>query len=124
MLSLLKNDKTSRLIVGPLMRKRTGKSSTNYKTAELLKKVSEERLAEVIRDCTARSDQVALLRAMNRAGLTTLKNEQRTGQKPTKLGLWDFKRREYVKALSIRGFFLMARFRIYLAIENLRMVKH
>ncbi|QQS19758.1 class I SAM-dependent methyltransferase [Candidatus Saccharibacteria bacterium] len=123
MLKLLKSGRSSKLIIGPLMNKRSSVCSTRYLTTELRKNVSRRKLNEAIKDSSVPRDKVAYLRAMNRAGLTTLRNEQRTGQKPTKLGLWDYKHREYVKAFTLRGLLLMTRFRMYLAIEKAKTVK-
>ncbi len=123
MLGMLKNSTSSRLVVGPLVNKRTGSASTNYLTTELIKNAGKEDVAGLVTDSTVPKDQIGFYRAMNRAGLMTLKNEQRTGQKPTRLGLWDFKTRQYVKALSVRGFLLLARFRLYLVMEKIRSEK-
>lgn len=124
MLNLLKDNQASKLTVGPLVAKRTGQVSTHYLSVEVDKNVSEVNLANIVWDCTIPKGQAGFYRAQNRAGLAIFKNRQRTGQNPTRLGLWDIQRGQYVKAFSIRGLFLMARFRIYLAIEKFRKAKY
>jgi len=120
MLGFLKESTASELVVGPLVAKRTGQSSANYLTTTLSKKMSEKELATIANDCTFPKERAGYYRAINRAGLATFKNGERTGQKPTKLGLWDIKRSRYVKAFSIRGLFLIVRFRIFLVLEKIR----
>lgn len=107
-----------RLVVGPLLAHRTGSAATNYLTATLAADAAD--IARIAHASSVPSDQVWFYRAMNRAGLMTIKNGERTGQTPTRLGLWEFATRRYVDVRSARGLYLCARFGIFLAVEKLR----
>lgn len=123
LVSLLKTYTTSKLILGPLINKRNQKRSTHYLTTELSHKPSSARLEMAVHGSLLSRDAAISTRAMNKAGLTMLKNGQRTGQTPTKLALWDYKNRRYIKVLTPRGMLLIIRFGYYLSIEKIKTIR-
>lgn len=110
-----------KLTVGPLVSSRTPDDpSTTFRVAETTKDASEAELTKLAEDSTIPSELAWTYRAINRAGVGVLRHKSRTGQEPTRLGLWDIQKDQYLKALSPRGLRLTGGLAMHLAVEKLR----
>lgn len=109
-----------KVTVGPLVGERGDNSASMWQVAELRKDSPTALVEKAVYQSIPTSNHMGMYRAINRAGVAIMKYGWRTGQEPTRLGLYDGRKGEYIKALSPKGLMAAGKLAAYLAIEKNR----